>query len=202
VSLECECREPTLSLLKRAKKVAKKWSGKEVALPPLPPLRTGRETFASSGSSRTKAPRERSRCHTMCHLYDTRLQPPRLAFTLGPGQSVPVRCLARRRTHGQIHVHLLFLLRRFYRFSRNERPCWKSARLRGRVETATPIRPITGRPWLSPAFLCPHSHNAPCGNVCLPRGGMSGLPCSARTATNDLAPAFYTGSRRIRVPAY
>jgi hypothetical protein len=39
------------------------WSGKEVALPPLPPLRTGRETFASSGSSRTKAPRERSRFH-------------------------------------------------------------------------------------------------------------------------------------------
>src|SRR5271170_5011023 len=60
------------------------WSGKEVALPPLPPLRTGRETFASSGSSRTKAPRERSRYHTMCHLYDTRLQPPRLVFTLGP----------------------------------------------------------------------------------------------------------------------
>jgi hypothetical protein len=38
-------------------------SGKEVALPPVPPLRTGRETFASSGSSRTKAPRERSRFH-------------------------------------------------------------------------------------------------------------------------------------------
>src|SRR5271170_7046409 len=39
------------------------WSGKGVALPPLPPLRTGRETFASSGSSRSKAPRERSRFH-------------------------------------------------------------------------------------------------------------------------------------------
>ena len=38
-------------------------SGKEMALPPSPPLRTGRETFASSGSSRTKAPRERSRFH-------------------------------------------------------------------------------------------------------------------------------------------
>src|SRR5271169_3602549 len=33
--------------------------------------------------------------------------------------------------------------------------CWKSARLRGGVETATPIHPITGRPWLFPAFLCP-----------------------------------------------
>ena len=39
------------------------WSGKRMALPPLPPLRTGRETFASSGSSRYKAPRERSRFH-------------------------------------------------------------------------------------------------------------------------------------------
>jgi hypothetical protein len=69
------------------------WSGKEVALPPLPPLRTGRETFASSGSSRTKAPRERSRCHDgripSWLLYDTRLQPSHR------------RCrLARGRTHG------------------------------------------------------------------------------------------------------
>jgi hypothetical protein len=36
-------------------------------LPPLPPLRTGRETFASSGSSRTKAPRERSRLSRRFH---------------------------------------------------------------------------------------------------------------------------------------
>jgi hypothetical protein len=42
------------------------------------------------------------------------------------------------------------------------------ARLRGEGETATSIRPITGRPWLSPAFLCPHPHNAPYGIVCLP----------------------------------
>jgi len=59
-----------------------------VALPPLPPLRTGRETFASSGSSRTKAPRERSRCHDgripSWLLYDTRLQPSHRA--LPPGQ--------------------------------------------------------------------------------------------------------------------
>src|SRR5208282_4165980 len=33
-------------------------SGKEMALPPSPPLRTGRETFASSGSSHFKALRE------------------------------------------------------------------------------------------------------------------------------------------------
>ena len=33
----------------------------EVALPPLPPLGTGRESFPSSGSSRYKAPLSRSR---------------------------------------------------------------------------------------------------------------------------------------------
>src|ERR1035438_9201784 len=36
-------------------------SGKEVALLPLPPLRTGHESFPSSGSSRYKASREWSR---------------------------------------------------------------------------------------------------------------------------------------------
>src|SRR2546427_6851008 len=36
-------------------------SGKETALLPPPPLRTGRESFPSSGSSRCEAPRERSR---------------------------------------------------------------------------------------------------------------------------------------------
>src|SRR5262245_7762486 len=39
------------------------WSGKEIALRPPPPLRTGRESFPSSGSSNYKAPRERSRFH-------------------------------------------------------------------------------------------------------------------------------------------
>jgi hypothetical protein len=36
-------------------------SGKEAALPPLPPLRTGHESFPSSGSSRCEAPLSRSR---------------------------------------------------------------------------------------------------------------------------------------------
>jgi hypothetical protein len=40
-----------------------RWSGKEVALLPPPPLRTGRESFPSSGSSQSKAPPERSRSH-------------------------------------------------------------------------------------------------------------------------------------------
>src|SRR6266480_1204058 len=36
------------------------WSAKEVTLPPPPPLRTGHESFPSSGSSRCKAPPSRS----------------------------------------------------------------------------------------------------------------------------------------------
>jgi hypothetical protein len=43
-------------------------SGKEMALPPSPPLRTGRETFASSGSSHFKALREQSRCSQRFNL--------------------------------------------------------------------------------------------------------------------------------------
>ena len=42
---------------------SKSWSGKGTALPPLPPIRTGLESFPSSGSSRSKAPPERSRYH-------------------------------------------------------------------------------------------------------------------------------------------
>jgi hypothetical protein len=63
-------------------------SGKRPALPPPAPLRTGRESFPSSGSSRCKAPRKRSRCHDglipACHLYDTGLQPSHPA--LSPSQ--------------------------------------------------------------------------------------------------------------------
>ena len=44
-------------------KTPKNLSGKRAALPPPAPLRTGHESFPSSGSSRYKAPRERSRCH-------------------------------------------------------------------------------------------------------------------------------------------
>ena len=31
---------------------------------------------------------------------------------------------------------------------------------------------------------------------------MLGLPCFAQTVMDDLAPAYYTGSRLIRVPAH
>ena len=53
----------TLDLSRVARRMDGHWSGKGAALLPLPPLRTGRESFPSSGSSRNKAPRERSRLH-------------------------------------------------------------------------------------------------------------------------------------------
>ena len=52
---------------------------------------------------------------------------------------------------------------------------WKSARLRGGVETPTPIRPITGRPLLSPAFLCPPSPQPSLRSAFLLRGRMRGF---------------------------
>jgi hypothetical protein len=52
-----------LELIDRADILGSCLSGKGTALLPLPPLRTGHESFPSSGSSRCKAPRERSRFH-------------------------------------------------------------------------------------------------------------------------------------------
>src|SRR5271169_4130586 len=72
---------------------------------------------------------------------------------------------------------------------------WKLARLRGGVEIATPIRPITGRLSLFPASSARHPHSEPCGCACLgpPRrdDGFTLLSCDD---TDGLAPASYTGS--------
>ena len=63
-ALLCEAYQSVVNILSNGKIFCVfDWSGKGAALPPLPPLRTGRESFPSSGSSRYKAPRERSRYH-------------------------------------------------------------------------------------------------------------------------------------------
>src|SRR5271170_4106736 len=81
--------------------------------------------------------------------------------------------------------------------------CWKSARLRGGVETATPIRPITGRPWLSPAFLYPPFPQRSLRNRLPPEEAQCRVyHVPLEQHLDDLAPACYTGSRPIRVPAY
>ena len=53
---------PTSCRLKQSEAV-RNGSGKRAVLPPLAPLRTGRESFPSSGSSPCKAPPKRNRCH-------------------------------------------------------------------------------------------------------------------------------------------
>ena len=137
-----------------------------------PPLRTGRESFPSSGSSRYKAPRERSRFHDGCMpccLYDTGLQPPDLAFRFGPVDLVPIWRSVRGRTHGGVHVHLLCLMRRFYRFSRNDRPYWKSARLRGGVMSALLSAPLQSGVGFLQRSVAPHLVSRPCGWPSSPR---------------------------------
>ena len=65
-------------------------SGKEAALPPPPPLRTGRASFPASGSSLSNASPGLGDTRPLCGLYDALLQPTHEAarpaeFRLGPG---------------------------------------------------------------------------------------------------------------------
>ena len=112
-----------------------------------------------------------------------------LAWRSHLGQLIWFQCDACPRTHTWINPRsFAFLLRRFYRFSRNDRPCWKSACFRSGVMLqllSTPLQ--SGIGFLQhPLPAIPTTHLA----VCLPRrGGMSGLPCFAYAAPNDLAPA-------------
>jgi hypothetical protein len=133
-----------------------------------------------------------------CHLYDTGMQPSGLAFTLGPVGLVSVRCLPED-AHMDKSTFICFSSNeRFYRFSRNDRPCWKSACLRSRVETATPIPPITGGLLLSPAFLCSSPHQRSLRSRLPPRGRVPGLPCSAFD-TGGFRSTLYTGRTKVRV---
>ena len=86
-------------------------------------------------------------------------------------------------------------------FSRNELPCFEVGPLARRSDVATPVRPVTGRLWLSPVFRCPASRQPSLRSAYLRGGGMLGLPSFAQAAMDDLAPAYYTGSRCVRVPA-
>ena len=149
-------------------------SGKEVVLRPPPPLRTGRETFASSGSSRDKAPHERDRWHggaPAMSLCDTGLQPPHATHTFGPVDLVGVSRRVRGRTHGQVHVRLLFLVERFHQLSRNARPCWKSARLRGGVMLQLLSAPLQGGLSFLQRSSARHPLSVPRGIACLREAG-------------------------------
>ena len=69
-------------------------------------------------------------------------------------------------------------------------------------DVATPIRPITGRRWLSPAFRCPASRERSLAVGLPPKRRDVGFTMFRSNSGDDLAPAYYTGSRLIRVPAY
>ena len=68
-------------------------------------------------------------------------------------------------------------------------------------DVATPIRPITERRWLSPAFRYPSSRQLSLRSAFLREGELLGLPCFVQAVIDDLAPAYYTGSCLIRVLA-
>src|SRR5262245_16306922 len=55
--------------------------------------------------------------------------------------------------------------------------------------------PFTGRPWLFPAFRCPASHQPSLRLAFLPERRDVGFTMFRSNSGDDLAPAYYTGSR-------
>ena len=103
----------------------------------------------------------------LCCLDDTRLQPADAAFTLSPVNLVPRCRLAGGCTRGFIRVHLRFPPAKVLRVFSSRTTRWKSARLHGGDDVATPIRSITERPSLFPASSARHPVSVPCGRACL-----------------------------------
>jgi len=156
-------------------------------LPP-GPLRTGRDSFPSSGSSLGQ--RIVYTTPVQGHLPPGRNMPhgARTRPTRGPvagpilhvttGEPLPrLRCerpLGLGREHQQGHytppTYLLCLLRRLALGSRAPSP---EGSLPGFPwgDVATPIRPITGRPSLSPSSSARNPIGWPCGSLS-PRGGL------------------------------
>ena len=131
----------------------------------------------------------------LCCLDDTRLQPSDLTFTLSPVQSVP-KWSPCRRMHTRIDPRSFAISScegsTSFLVTNDPLEVCPFAR---RGDVATPIRSITERPSLSPASSARHPLSVPCGRACLQAGGgMSGLPCLVSNDTNELIPAFYTGS--------
>ena len=110
-----------------------------------------------------------------------------------------MRRLARGRTHGGIHVHLLFLLRRFYEFSRNERPCWKSARLRGGVMLQLLSTPLQSGIGFLQRSVAPHPVSLPCGRPAL-YGRDYGLTLFLPSNTSGLDLAYAPVALCQRIP--
>ena len=110
-------------------------SGKEMTLPSPPPLRTGRESFPSSGSSQCKALRKqnRSRWNFPRDLDDTHLQPSNLSVALGSAKLCPSDRRVGRCTRGLLCVHLRYPPSKVLPVLSSRLTNWKSARLHGEV---------------------------------------------------------------------
>jgi hypothetical protein len=171
-------------------------SGKEVALLPLPPLRTGRESFPSSGSSRCEALREQSRSaqEFLRSLDDMYLQSVDRTHTFEPVELVRVCCPAGGCTHGLRHVHLLFPPAQVLPIFSSRTTRWKSARLHGGVMLQPLSAPLQNGlrffqhplPAIPSAFLADAPAPQPGRNV--------GFTMLSSSDTNELAPAFHAGS--------
>ena len=152
-------------------------------LPPPSPLRTGRDTFASSGSSLSSVPFETwhrngtSVTRTSGSGGVARLSPGPISLPAPPSRYAPganVHCC--RKPHQHCCRHLLCLLCRFAKLSRDERP----------VEVCPLSREVMLQPLsaLLPNglrffhILYPHSHWHAL-RFAYPYGRNMGLPCSA-----------------------
>jgi hypothetical protein len=133
-------------------------SSKETTLPPPPPLRTGQISYPISGSSLSKPPCDGVR-PTLYGLHDTGLEPAHDPIGASPVNGVPVCRVVGDRTstpcrlRGRCCRHLLCLLSRLLRCSRDERPDGSlPAFAWGHVASgATPLPPMTGGPSLVPS---------------------------------------------------
>src|SRR5207253_11030518 len=127
-------------------------------------------------------------------LDDTRLQPPDLTLTLGPVKLVPSRRLAGGCTRSFVRVHLLFPPGKVLPVLSSRTTNWKSACLRSGMiwpSLSAPLQNGLGflqspLPATPSAFLADAPASEPRRDV-----GFTMLGCND---TNELAPAFHTGS--------
>src|SRR5258706_885401 len=59
-----------------------------------------------------------------------------------------------------------------------------------RSDVATPIRPVTGRHWLSPAFRCPASRQSSLRSAFLRGGGMLGFTMFRSSSDERFSPCL------------
>ena len=143
-------------------------SGKETALPLLPPLRTVHASFPAHGSSLFKAPlQEPVSQHLLCHLHDTRLQSPDVL----PEDA-----------HAEVTAFICFSsCKEDSTNSLVTRDPAEVCTVAGRDNVASRLNPYPPHyraAFACSAILCPSSLGLPYGRLAMSGEG-TGLPCSA-----------------------